>query len=475
MKPQEDTHWSFGAATVDITPTEPIFLAGYMRDEPSGDVRNPIHAKVAFFQSADGTKALIINADLIGFSRDQIAYLTREAAIRYGIAREHIILSATHNHSGPAVDGVLPLFHPFTEKTKSVVERYTKKLLQNILEGIEDAQANAESCQLSYHTGLAGFAVNRRRAANYLRHYATVVDQDVPVLMATNANGVIRGLLFGYACHTTVMFDNLIDGDYSGYAQMELEAEHPECTAIFLAGCGGDCNPLPRRRVSLAQTYGHLLATAVLDAIAGEGTVLAESQIAGIFHEIDLSLEPAPSIESIQAELAPDTLRQRVIQEQFRPIPPEWTPEETEKQIGRSVGGARRKILHQLELDHLGARPTSIPYPIQVLRLGGVLSLVALAGEPVADYALRIKEQHGFLTTWPMGYCKELVAYIPALRVLQEGGYEGKTSMSEYGWPSPFCPDVEHRILQEVDTQMAVLGRLNTAIEHNTRDLLVFT
>lgn len=473
MKSQEDIHWSFGAATVDITPAEPIFLAGYMRDEPSGDVRNPIHAKVAFFQSADGTKALIINADLVGFSRDQIAYLTKEAAIRYGIAREHIILSATHNHSGPAVDGVLPLFHPFTEETKAVVERYTKKLLQDILAGIEDAQANAEPCRLSYHTALAGFAVNRRRAASYLRHYPTVVDHDVPALVATNADGVIRGLLFGYACHTTVMFDNLIDGDYSGYAQMELEAELPECTAIFLAGCGGDANPLPRRRVSLAQTYGHLLATAVQDAIAAEGMAITKSQIAGVYNEIDLSLEPAPSIESIQAELESDTLRQRVIREQFRPIPPEWTTEETEKQINRSVGGARRKLLHQLELDRLGGRPTSLPYPIQVLRLGGVLSLVALAGEPVADYALRIKEHHGFLTTWPMGYCNELVAYIPSLRVLQEGGYEGKTSMSEYGWPAPFCADVEKLILQEVEGQMAAIGTLSVEPEHVSTDHLI--
>lgn len=475
MKALEDTNWSFGAATINITPTEPIFLAGYMRDEPSGDVRNPIHAKVAFFQSADGTKALIINADLVGFSRDQIAYLTREAAIRYGIAREHIILSATHNHSGPAVDSVLSLFHPFTDETQAVVERYTKKLLQDILEGIEDAQANAESCQLSYHTALAGFAVNRRRAATHLRHYPTVVDHDVPVLMATSADGRILGLLFGYACHTTVMFDNYIDGDYSGYAQMELEAEHPECTAIFLAGCGGDCNPLPRRRVSLSQTYGHILATAVLDAIAGEGTVLSNSEIAGIFHEIELPLDTPPSIESIQAELAADTLRARVIKDQFRPIPPEWTPEETEKQINRSVGGARRKLLHQLELDRLGSRPTSIPYPIQVLRLGGVLSLVALAGEPVADYALRIKEQHGFLTTWPMGYCNELVAYIPSLRVLQEGGYEGKTSMAEYGWPSPFRPDVEIRILQEVKAQMAAIETLTTSPDRHSADLLLPT
>jgi neutral ceramidase len=470
MNPQNDFPWNFGAATVDITPIEPILLGGYIRDEPSASVRNPIHAKMAFFQSADGTKALIINADIVGFSRTQAEYIAREAQVRYGIAREHIILSATHNHSGPAIDGVLPLFHPFTIETKAAVYRYAQKLLQQIFEGIDEAVANAHPCRLGYHTGLAGFAVNRRRAASHLRHLPTVVDHDVPVLVATNAQGVIRGILFGYACHTTVMFDNSIDGDYSGYAQTELEAEHPECTAIFLAGCGGDSNPLPRRKVTLAQTYGHLLSTAVQDAIAGEGTDLVHSQIVGIFNEIELLLEPAPSIESIQAELDPAALRRKVMNEQFRPIPPEWSSQETENQIVRSVEGARRKLHYQLECDQLGTRATSISYPIQVLQFGGILSLVGLAGEPVADYALRIKEKHGFLNTWPLGYCNELVGYIPSLRILQEGGYEGKTSMAEYGWPSPFCLDVEERILQEVADQMAAAQPSKSSPEPLSRE-----
>jgi neutral ceramidase len=463
----------FGAATADITPTESILLAGYMRDQPTSEVRNPIHAKAAYFRSEEGDEAVIVNADVVGFSRSLIQRIADAVTARHGIAREHLILSATHNHSGPVVTGVLPLFHPFTEETEAAMDRYTERLFEAIGDCIDEAKSKAEPCRLDFYTGVVGFAVNRRRASAHLRHLPTVVDQDVPVLVATNADDTIRGILFGYACHTTVMFDNCIDGDYSGYAQAALERECPGSTAIFLAGCGSDSNPLPRRKVSLSQTYGNLLATAVRDAMASEGTRLATSRIRGYFQEIDLPLEPPPSEEALVADLDEKTLRARVIAEQFRPMPPEFSLQETEDLILRSMDSVRRKIQYQLDRHRTGTLATKVPFAIQILQLGGALNLVALAGEPVADYSLRLKEQHGFLTTWPLGYCHDLMAYIPSLRVLREGGYEGKTAMLEYGLPSAFCENVEALILSEVATQM---GRLRAESHHRepvVSDLLV--
>jgi hypothetical protein len=39
------------------------------------------------------------------------------------------------------------------------------------------------------------------------------------------------------------------------------------------------------------------------------------------------------------------------------------------------------------------------------------------------------------------------MAYIPSRRVLDEGGYEGATSMKFYGLPAPWAADVEERIV----------------------------
>ena len=64
------------------------------------------------------------------------------------------------------------------------------------------------------------------------------------------------GLVFGYACHaTTLSFDKWC-ADYPGYACESLEKSNPGAVCAFMAGCGADQNPLPRRTVALAKTYG---------------------------------------------------------------------------------------------------------------------------------------------------------------------------------------------------------------------------
>jgi hypothetical protein len=56
---------------------------------------------------------------------------------------------------------------------------------------------------------------------------------------------------------------------------------------------------------------------------------------------------------------------------------------------------------------------------------------------------------------WVAGYSNDVFAYIPSLRVLQEGGYEGGGAMIAYGQPAPFTPDVEKIVAQGVDALVA--------------------
>ena len=42
------------------------------------------------------------------------------------------------------------------------------------------------------------------------------------------------------------------------------------------------------------------------------------------------------------------------------------------------------------------------------------------------------------------------MAYIPSLRVLKEGGYEGATSMVYYGQPTVWSPRIEELIVESV-------------------------
>src|SRR5262249_38884796 len=93
------------------------------------------------------------------------------------------------------------------------------------------------------------------------------VDHSVPVLTVTRPDGKLAAVLFGYACHPTTLNFNKWCGDYPGFAQLALEKAHPGALALFVNTCGGDQNPLPRRKVELCEKYGTMLADAVEEAM----------------------------------------------------------------------------------------------------------------------------------------------------------------------------------------------------------------
>ncbi len=97
---------------------------------------------------------------------------------------------------------------------------------------------------------------------------------------------------------------------------------------------------------------------------------------------------------------------------------------------------------------------------MQAWQIGRDLTFVALGGEVVVDYSLRLKKELGRDGTWVAGYTNDVMAYIPSLRVLKEGGYEGGGAMVYYGLPTVWGPKVEDVIVAAVHGQVKkVRGR----------------
>ena len=90
----------------------------------------------------------------------------------------------------------------------------------------------------------------------------------------------------------------------------------------------------------------------------------------------------------------------------------------------------------------------SSPYPIQVWKLGNQ-PIVALGGELLVEYAIKIKQLYGE-GIFVFGYSNFVMGYIPSATVLKEGGYEGETSQMVYGQPAPWYSSIETTILSNV-------------------------
>ncbi|MBI4026059.1 MAG: neutral/alkaline non-lysosomal ceramidase N-terminal domain-containing protein [Verrucomicrobia bacterium] len=428
--------WKAGAARADISPREPMWLAGWAnRTKPMQGVSQPVWAKALALNDGIGQTAVLVTSDLLGFSRTMTAAIAQRAQKRFGLDRARLILNASHNHSGPLTGDVLPLYFDLPRRERALRDRYTTWLLDSIVELIGRAIANLAPARVAFGQGLAGIAVNRRRSREGGRSLPVVVDQDVPVLSVSSVEGKLRAVAFGYACHPTCVNDDTLNGDYPGWAQQHLEEAHPDAIALFMQGCGGDANPLPRFRSGLGECYGRILAAAVeqvLESQARDQQVSGQAQ-GGTPQEISGPLRAAFAEAEIPYEPAP-------------------TREELLSLLPGREGLLRRQVEFQLSLlKSSDRRPRSLRYPIHVWQFGESLKLVALSSETVVDYATRFKQAYGWDNTWVSGYNDDYWCYIPSLRVWREGGYEGHTGMLECGLPGPFAPSVEEIIAAQVD------------------------
>jgi hypothetical protein len=186
-------------------------------------------------------------------------------------------------------------------------------------------------------------------------------------------------------------------------------------------GCGADQNPIPRRTVELAKKYGGMMTAAVEAVLAGKMESLPP-KLEEHYETVTLHLGAEPTRSGLEARA---------------------------RDRAGYVSRWGTRLLK--ELDAGRSLPRTYPYPIEVWRLGGKQLWIALGGEVVVDFDLRFKERYG-PETWVSAYANDVMAYIPSVRVLKEGGYEGNTSMLVYGMPAErWAPDIEEIIATGVD------------------------
>lgn len=414
-------------AVRDITPAEPILLAGYGAERRSASCSCPIFAKAFLVEDTDGTRAAFVSLDLCGIDQETVACI-EEAARGVGVPPELLTINSSHNHSAPNFDSTLFLYYAPTPADAEAIRTYTAWVRTLIREALCEAAAGLEPVVLSYGMSLAGFGVNRRRDTN--RGFARkalpqVVDHDVPVLAVRSPDGTLRSILFGYACHTTSLCGMDLNGDYVGYACRSLEERYPGVATMFLMGCGADINPLPRYTEALSRAYGVILASAAQEGV--EGPVRAVSgPLRGAARRFFLETVPVQSLAEVI---------------------------ESVRHAGRwdAAMSGRMIAFFEKEWRDNGCLPSRVPYRAGMLAFGDSLRIPTLTGETVVDYSLAVKARYGADRTWVLGYCDALTPYIPSRRVLAEGGYEGCESMPEYGYPTPFTPALEDAILAAVD------------------------
>jgi hypothetical protein len=408
---------------VVITPHESLWLAGFAsRTKPSQGTAQDLYAKALALEDQAGNRAVLVTTDLENLPGVLSKKIAERVQKQFGIPRRCLLLNASHTHCSPVADRMEEITYDMTPEQWDAVDRYVRELEDKIVAVIGQALQSLGPARLGFGITSAQFAANRRKEGRTGANQEGPVDHDVPFLRVQGPRGKLRAVVFGYACHTTTLTDFYqYAGDYAGYAQEWMEKHHSGATALFVQGCGGDSNPRPRGTLELARKYGEELAVAVDQASARPLREVA-GPLKAAYEEFPVAFAPAPT----RAEL--------------------------ESQLGDANKYHRRHAQQMLRfLDRDGRLPSDYPYPLQVWQFGSDLTLVALSGECVVDYSLRLKKELGRQQLWVAGYSNDTAfAYIPSLRVLKEGGYEGGEAGIYTSLPAAFAPAIEETIIRKV-------------------------
>jgi hypothetical protein len=416
----------FGTAKVNINPLDPVMLSGYAGRAgmpEATDVQLDIFAQAAAFGVGTET-SLLLTVECTGLPDNVVDPLRAQLAGNLGIAQERIVMTSTHSHSCPCVDGYLPnLFGaPLPAAKQQHVDEYTAKLVEWMEEAAVEALDNrTPGHEISWANGSVGFGQNRRGEG--------VNDHDLPVMLVKDAVGDAKAIITSYATHAVTLNggDNLVSGDWPGYARQALETMYPGAAAMVMIGAGADSNPTGMGSQLSARNHGRTIANEVRRLIDDNLMTAVSPQISAYHTEMELDYATALT-------------------------------------LGDPAGVM------------LAPAPTSSMYGITSWTFGDDLAMVFMEGEVVADYSLRLKAELGD-KVWVNGYSNDVQGYIPSERVLRAGGYEADSSNYYYGNPGRYAYGLENKIIGAVHEQLfdftGLSDRLQLIVDSGTGEVSI--
>jgi neutral ceramidase len=394
-----------GTAKVDVTPDEPVMLAGYgSRKEPSTGIHDRLHVRVVAFEQ-DSQRLVFVSTDVLGFYGGTYEFIAREVESELGVSPDNLFLSAIHTHSAP----ILTVDH---EKGHPANVRYTETLRASIVSAIRIALGDLQTVRLGTARGDSPVGVNRREirpdgSIVLGRNPKGVRDTGVWTLGMFDASGELRAVLYNYATHATSLGPRnlLVSGDLIGLAAGALEKLYPNATVAALIAASGDIDPWYRVLPGFRTEEGWIPETELL------GRLLA-AEVALTVDSMEPGIEDAP-IASISSNLS---------------LP--------------------AKIRGQKEVES-GDDLSPAPLRLSAARLGNI-AFLGISGEVLTEVGRRIRQGSPFPLTVIVTHCNGANGYLPPADIYPEGGYEVETS--------PFAPEAAGQVVEEALRLLSVLA-----------------
>jgi hypothetical protein len=255
-----------GAATRDISPSQPTQLSGYphVRRVSTG-VHDPLLASALYLRN--GSAAVLLCAlDLITFNSDVARRIRRNVARALNTDEACVLISCTHTHSAPVTMDYLPFRGDIAMPPPD--PSYLGYVEKQIVAAAVEAKQNAHPAELAWTTADArGVGGNRHSP-----HGAA--DPEVGVLAVRGAGKLIAVAMI-YGMHPTVLHEDstLVSGDFPYFARLHVQEKlGKELVILYHTGPAGNQSPryhVKGQTFAEAERLGRKLGASVLASLNG--------------------------------------------------------------------------------------------------------------------------------------------------------------------------------------------------------------
>jgi hypothetical protein len=420
-----------GVAATDITPPLGIPMAGYYHARGADGVLDPLFSK-AMVVETDGERAAFVVLDLISITRGITDQARAEIEKATGIKGSHVMVSATHAHTGPELAGRGKRGSDYGGQKQIAVD-YTEALPAKIAESVRLANERLQPAQLNVARGRCeGLTFNRRYYMrdgsvgwNPGKRNPNVVmpagpsDSEVSLLYIEKpaATGPAQSIAayVNFAMHPDTCGGSKLSADWPGALGRVLAGYHGTNHLTLVAnGTCGNLNHLdtswrwPQGTAIEQHRIATILGASVFQAYkdlkpAAAGPLRAKSEL------VELAL---PEITPAQVEEAKQAIAA--------------TKDDTGANFMKLVRAYRA-------LDVAGREGQPHRVEVQVIALGNDLAWVSLPGEIFVELGLAIKKRSPFPNTFLVELANESIGYVPDRRSYAEGNYEPESARCAAG------------------------------------------
>ncbi len=410
----------FGVARDLVTPALRTHMGGYgsLFGRYFTAIHDDLYVKALVLDDGQH-KALLMTYDLLMHSFELTERLAAYAQQEHGIPPENVLVSYTHNHAGPAIEGYDP---------GQASPEYEAFLYERSLACIDRALVNQMDGSASFGTVTGDWNINRRLRVDgkmvNAPNFDGSRDRELNILRVSDSHGNCQALLLNYACHPVTLADTLwISSEYPGRLCQLLETHFYGCTALFFPGAGATARPL----VAAAPPTWKRCSFEEVDGMAAAMATSVETAI----HENRLT--------PFEPQLIGDTF---VVHPETEVQPKEFFT----RKLAESGHAPHLRERVRTILETYDHTDNTVPVHGGILRLTGDLCIAWLCGEVCYEVKQEVAKVFEGIRLIFVGY-GDGVAYIPDDRLIEEGGYEVDGSVVEFCLKGRFKPGITAKLV----------------------------